>query len=243
MGQRSSRRRNGGPAHVVTGDLQRGRERRDQVRPQPVQQPAFVPVGPLVVPGDGPQLGGHRAVRDQRPQRGEPVQRQQARDPGVLRVVLLPGRATPPGDQVRVHRDHREPGVQQLFHQHPVAGLDHHPHLGRVRLQPDNPGQQGGHRASGCAPPGSPRTPRSPVDPGPPGGTARPSRSPRPTSDASFRASTNPDTKARRRADGPVLTGRHRCGRQAFRGHPPGTPSHDSPQGTSNEAFPEGDLS
>ena len=87
----------GGRAQVVTGDLQRGREGRDQVRPQPVQQPALVAGGPLVVAGDRPQLRGHRPVRDQRPQRGEPVQRQQASDPGVFGVVLLPGRATAAG--------------------------------------------------------------------------------------------------------------------------------------------------
>ena len=51
------------------------------------------------------------------------------------------------------------------------------------------------------AAPGSPRTPHSRLDQRPPGGTVRPSRSPRPTGDASFRASTTPDTKARRRAD------------------------------------------
>jgi hypothetical protein len=40
-----------------------------------------------------------------------------------------------------------------------------------------------------------------------PGGTVRPGRSTRPTRDALFRGATNPDSKARRRADRPVLRG------------------------------------
>ena len=36
----------------------------------------------------------------------------------------------------RVDRDHGEPGVDQCLNQQPVAGLQHHPHLGRIRFQP-----------------------------------------------------------------------------------------------------------
>ena len=44
-----------GPGPVLAGDQQRGRERRDQrsARNPGSQQPAFVTVGPFLVPGDG----------------------------------------------------------------------------------------------------------------------------------------------------------------------------------------------
>ena len=40
----------------------------------------------------------------------------------------------------------RIPGRGQRRDQQPVPGLDHHPHFGRVRLEPGDPCHQGGHR-------------------------------------------------------------------------------------------------
>jgi hypothetical protein len=88
-------------------------------------------------------------VGDERPQRDVAVQRQQAADAGVLGVVLLAGRATAPRDQVGVDRQHGEPGVDQLLDQHTVAGLQHHPDLGRVRFQGGDAFQQRGDRTRG----------------------------------------------------------------------------------------------
>jgi hypothetical protein len=68
-------------------------------------------------------------------QLSESVQRQQAGDPGVLGVVFLLRRSAPPADQIRIDRNHHEPGVDQPIHQQPVPSLDHHPYLGRIALQ------------------------------------------------------------------------------------------------------------
>jgi hypothetical protein len=113
--------------------------------PQPVREAALVTGGPFVVAGDGAQLPGQLAVRDQRAQRGVAVQGQQAGDAGVLGVVLLAGGAAAAGDQVGVDRQHHIAGVHQPLHQQPVAGLDDHPDLGRVRLQGGDVGHQCRH--------------------------------------------------------------------------------------------------
>jgi hypothetical protein len=64
-----------------------------------------------------------------------PVQGQQAADTGVFGVVFLAGRAAAVGDQVGVDRQDHITGVQEAFHEQPVAGLDHHPDRGRLRFQ------------------------------------------------------------------------------------------------------------
>ena len=135
-----------GRAQILPGDGQRGGEGDDQVGAQPVEQPPLVPAGPLVVAGDRPQLPGDLPVRDQPLEPGVPVQREQAADPGVFGVVFLACRAAPPRYQLRVDRQHRVPGPDQRLDQQPVPGLEHHPHLSRVRLQPGDPCHQGRHR-------------------------------------------------------------------------------------------------
>jgi len=64
------------------------------------------------------------------------VQGEQAADPGVGGVVLLPRRTASPRDQLRVDRHHGEPGIDQRLDQQPVTGLQHDPNLGRVGFQP-----------------------------------------------------------------------------------------------------------
>jgi len=122
-------------AQVVSSDRQRGREGRDEVLAEPVEQPPLVSGGALVVAGDGAQLGGQLPMRDEGPQAGVAVQGQQAGDAGVFGVVFLAGRAAAAGDQVGVDRQDDIAGVQESFHEQSVAGLNHHPDLGRVRLQ------------------------------------------------------------------------------------------------------------
>ena len=104
---------------VLPADLERRREGRDQILAQTVQEPAFAAGRTLVVSCDRAQLPGDLAVGEERPQPLEPVKRDQARDPGVLGVVLLLGRTAPA-----------------------VAGLDHHPHLDRVVFEPGDPCHQ-----------------------------------------------------------------------------------------------------
>jgi hypothetical protein len=72
---------------------------------------------------------------DEWPQAGVAVQGEQASDAGVFGVVFLARRAAAAGDQVGVDRQDQIAGVQESFHEQPVAGLDHHPDLGRVRLE------------------------------------------------------------------------------------------------------------
>jgi hypothetical protein len=122
-------------AQVVASDRQRGWEGGQQVLAQPVAQAALVSGGAFVVAGDGAQLGGQLPMGDEWPQAGMAVQGEQAGDAGVFGVVFLAGRAAAAGDQVGVDRQDHIAGVQESFHEQPVAGLDHHPDLGRVRLQ------------------------------------------------------------------------------------------------------------
>jgi hypothetical protein len=76
-------------AQVVAGDGQGGREGRQQVLAQPVEQAALVAGGAVVVAGDRPEFAGQLTVGDQGPQRGVSVKREQAGDAGILGVVLL----------------------------------------------------------------------------------------------------------------------------------------------------------
>jgi hypothetical protein len=82
-------------------------------------------------------------VGDEGSQRLEAVQRQQTSDAGVLDVVFLLGRPASAGDQVRVDRHDHEPGLNQAFHQQPVAGLQHDPDLAWVGLHSPELFQQG----------------------------------------------------------------------------------------------------
>jgi len=141
-------------AQVVASDRQRGRVGGDEVVAEPVEQAALVSGGALVVAGDGAQLGGLLPMGDQGAQAGVAVQGEQAGDAGVLGVVVLGGRAAAAGDQVGVDRQDHIAGVQQAFHEQAVAGLEHHPDLGRVRLQGGDLGNKLVDGCRGCAPPG-----------------------------------------------------------------------------------------
>jgi hypothetical protein len=92
VGQRCSIPGEGRRCHVIAGDGQRGREDDDEIGAQAVEQPPLVPVRPLVVAGDGAQLTGGLAVRDQRVEGRKAVQGDVAGDASVFRVVLLSGR-------------------------------------------------------------------------------------------------------------------------------------------------------
>jgi hypothetical protein len=133
----------GGGAHVRPGDLDRGGEDGQQVSSQPIQQAAFILAGAFVVAAQQAQLSSELAVGDEGSQRLEAIQGQQAGDAGVLDVVLLLRRPASAGDQVRVDRHHHEPGLNQAFHQQPVAGLQHDPDLVWVGLQGPELFQQG----------------------------------------------------------------------------------------------------
>src|SRR5207253_2543960 len=63
----------GRSSEVVAGDAQGSREGAEQVHPQPVEQPALVLRGPLVVASDGAQLVGQLTMRDQRAKMAETV--------------------------------------------------------------------------------------------------------------------------------------------------------------------------
>src|SRR6266516_4481245 len=143
----------GGGAKVVCGQLQRGREGRQQVLAQAVEQAALVAGGAFVVAGDRAQLAGALAVGNQRSQAGIAVQGQQAGDAGVFGVVFLFGGAAAPCDQVGVDRQHRVASVDQPLDQQPVAGLNDYPDLGRVGFQGGDVGQQRCHRGRGVVDP------------------------------------------------------------------------------------------
>lgn len=128
--------------YVLAGDLQRGRERRDQIHPQPVPQPAFVAVGRLVVP-----VRSRAARRRPGPcgingrKRGEPVQPQQAGDPRLLRVVLPPGPATRPATRSGFTRTTATPASSDCSTS--IRGWSRSPLASRpVRHQPTDPGQE-----------------------------------------------------------------------------------------------------
>ncbi len=177
-------------------------------------------------------------MRNELAQLGVLVQRDQAADPRVFGVVLLLSRAAAAGDQVRVDRQHREPGVDQRLDQQTVAGLQHHPYLGRVRLQRQTPSHQPGH-------PG-----RAVVDPELfdhplPRNTQRhivKLLGPIHTNSEQHcllrdRLLRSRSVEARRRADGPVLTGQHPRGRLTSAGHPRGRRLMSVLAGQAREAF------
>jgi hypothetical protein len=78
-------------AQVVARDGQDGWVGRDEVLAQPVEQAPLISGGPLIVAGDGAQLGGQLPVGNQGAQGGVAVQGEQAADTGVFGVVLLAG--------------------------------------------------------------------------------------------------------------------------------------------------------
>jgi class 3 adenylate cyclase len=223
-------------AQVVAGDAQGRRERGQQVLAEPVEQAPFIPSRPLIVPGDRTELAGQVTMGHEGPEPLEPIQGNQAGDPGVLGVVLLLGRATATSDKIRVDRHDHVTGVNQGLHEGTVAGLKHDPNLRRVGLQSSDTGHQTSHRFGSMLDPADlehsvARAAQSdqmellgPVDPYTKQCVSSPRR-----------------TKARRRADGPVLAGRHRCGRQAFRALPRVRRLISVLEGQAIEAFPGGD--
>jgi hypothetical protein len=221
---------------VAVGDVDRGGEHREQVGAQPVAQPPFVAGGPVVVAGDGAQLRADLAVRDQFAQLGELVQGEQAADPGVFGIVFLAGRAAAAGDQVRVDRQHGEPGIEQRFDQQPMTGLQHHPDLGRIRLQSQAPSHQPGDpvRAGLDAElldhPLTRQPQRDVVMVFGPVQTDSQHRNLLPSRRTG-------SVEARRRADGPVLTGQHPQRRQTPTGHPRGRRLTSVLPGQASEAF------
>jgi hypothetical protein len=146
-------------AQVVAGQLRRGGIGTEQILAQPVEQPALISCGALVVAGDGPELAGQLAVGQQRPQGGVAVKRQHTANAGVLGVVVLARRPAAPRDQVGVDRQHHNAGVDQPLHQQAVAGLQHHPDLGRVGFQGGDVGQQRLDRGGGVLERRTPITP------------------------------------------------------------------------------------
>jgi hypothetical protein len=98
-------------SHVIAGDGQCGRKDGKQIGAQAVEQPPLVAVGPLVVAGDGAQLTGGLAVRDQRVEGREAVPGEVAGDASIFRVVLFLGRPPPPRDHIGVDRHHDVAGL------------------------------------------------------------------------------------------------------------------------------------
>jgi hypothetical protein len=177
----------------------------------------------------------------------EAVQGDHAGDAGVLGVVLLLRRPTPTGDEVRVHGHHHVAGVEQSLDQQPVARLDHDPHLCRVGLQAPDAVDQG---LDGLRPMLDPDHLHDPVFGAAQGHQMKLLRPVNPYSEhaSSSRLRGEADVafrevvETRRRADGPVLEGRHPCWRQASEAVLPGRRLISVLEGQAMQAFPEGDL-
>jgi hypothetical protein len=75
----------------------------------------------------------------------EAVESEQAGDACVLPVVLLAGWVAAAGDQVWIDRQHAVASIEQRLDLQPMPGIDHHPDLGRVRLQSGKPRDQALH--------------------------------------------------------------------------------------------------
>jgi hypothetical protein len=69
----------------------------------------------------------------------------------VLGVILLLGRTSAARDEIRVHRDHDVPRVDQALDEQAVAGLDHDPDLGGVRLNSRSGDQRRHPRPALCS--------------------------------------------------------------------------------------------
>jgi hypothetical protein len=190
-----------------------------QVRAQSVEQSALITRGAFVVAGDRAQLRTQLPVGDERAQPGVAVQRKQAADPGVLGVVFLARRTTTTSDEIGIDWKHAESRVEQRFDQEPMSCLQHHPNLGGVGLRSQTAPDQPLYSGRAVLDPelvSHPFRHRSqsdvmklfrPVD----------TNSQHPCSFLR-RHRARRTGKARRRADGPVLTGRHPPGRRAFAG-------------------------
>ena len=164
---------------------------------------------------------GQLAVGDQRAQAGVAVQRQQAAMRASSASSFL--RAGPRRRAIRSGLTGTTvyPASTSALDEQAVAGLDHHPDLGRVRLSSAIRASSASTATAGRAPPG--RTSITP-SPGPPRATRWNSSAqsiPTPSTGL-LPVSRTRVAEARRRADGPVLTGRHPCGRQASAVSPPG---------------------
>jgi hypothetical protein len=174
---------------------------------------------------------------DQRAQAGVPVQGEQAGDAGIFGVVLLAGGAAAAGDQVRVDRQDDIAGVQQAFHEQPVAGLDHHPDLGWIWLQGRDLGDE---LVDGCRGVLDPADLDHPLLGVSQGDEVEASAQSIPTPSTMPPFQDHRRVEARRRADGSVLTGRHPCGRRASRAGPLGRRLTSVLKGQASQAFPGG---
>ncbi len=190
--------------------------------------------------GDRGQLGADRAMRDEREQVQVLLQGHQAADRGIGGVVLLLRRAAAPRHQVRVRRQHRGPRVRESLNQQAVPGLRHHPHLSRAGLQLTTAGYQPGHPGRAVAdpellthPPVGPADRHVAERPGP----VRP-RSTHTCPHSPMRLTRT--AEALRRADGPVLAGRHPRWLPASAGHPRRRRLISVLRRQATEAFPGG---
>jgi hypothetical protein len=145
--------------------------------------------------------------------------------------------AGPRRDETRVHRHDDVARLDEALDEQAVAGLDHDPDLGGVGLEPGDPGHQGvdrggavlhardiDHTLAGAAQRDQVEL-LGPID-----------------ADsehiASFRRGEAVRAEARRRADGPVLVGRHPCGRRTSEAVPRGRRLTSVLEGQATEAFP-----
>src|SRR6266568_63993 len=225
---------------IIAGDHQRGRERRQQVRAQPIQQTTFVAGGAFIVAGDSTQLPGQLAVRDQLPQLQELVQGHEAADSRVFGVVFLLRRATTTRHKVRVDRQQRETRVRQRLDEYPVPGFQHNPDFGRVSFQfqasSDQPVDTGdGVVDTELLDHSFPRLAQrhvverlGPIN----------AHTEHVTRLLSGSGTKRPEREALHRADRPVLIGTTSSKMASLRLKPPRTPSHVSPRRTSDVSVP-----
>jgi hypothetical protein len=224
----------GGGGQVTRGDLQRGREGRDEIGSQPVGEAALVSGGALVVAGDGAQLpasspwgtSGRSAAWRSR------ASRQAMRASSVSSFLRA-------GPRQRATRSGLTGSTVE-----PASSSRSTSSPWRVsRLPGPRPGQAPGWRCGSPAPPrrrgvldpqdlhhplvGSPRATRwnSSAQSMPTASTTPPL------------LDADPDEGARR-ADGPVLKGTTPLWASGLQGRSPGTPSHISPHGQAAKAFP-----
>ena len=179
---------------------------------------------------------------DQRAQACETIECQQTGDTGVLGVVLLPGGTPPTCGQVRVDRDHDVARVDQSFDEHAVPRLDHDADLSRIGFKLGDLRYEDIDRLGAVLD-------SSDVNDAVTGPSQRDQMKLLCSVDAnsqhiaSFRRGEAAAwTKARRRSDGPVLVGRHPCGRRAFKAVSQGRSLMSVLVGQESEAFPGKDL-
>ena len=229
-GRRGCRRRSRGPQGT-----------RDEIGPQPIEEAALVPGRSLVVTGDRAQLGGELAVRDQRSER---LVR------GRGRAGMRSGRRSrrpscaldaPPRDEVRIDRHDDVARVQEPLDERPVTRFEDHPYRSRVRLERGDARDQrferrravvdacDGENAVARSTEGHDMELLGKVDPDAEHGP-------------SSRVARIPWPEARRRADGPVLAGRHPCWHRASEAALRGCRLIEVLKGQALRASPEGGL-